>query len=49
MFKETNRNCEINKIMEVFVNLKDILAIVMIIIIAIGIGIFSLINKFKNK
>lgn len=35
--------------MKVFVNLKDILAIVMIIIIAIGIGIFSLINKFKNK
>jgi hypothetical protein len=34
--------------MEVFVNLKDILAIVIIIIIGIVIGIFSLINKFKK-
>jgi hypothetical protein len=35
--------------MEVFVNLKDILAITMIIVIGIVIGIFNLINKFKNK
>lgn len=41
--------------MEVFVNLKDILAIVIIVIIGIGIGlfslieIFSLIDKFKKK
>jgi uncharacterized protein YneF (UPF0154 family) len=35
--------------MEVFVNLKDILAIVLIIIIGIGIGIFSIIEQFKKK
>ena len=35
--------------MEVFVNLKDILAIVIIVIIGIGIGLFSLIDKFKKK
>ena len=43
------------KDMEVFVNLKDILAIVIIVIIGIGIGLFSLIEIFslidiaKNK
>jgi hypothetical protein len=35
--------------MEVFVDLKDILAITMIIVIGFVIGIFNLINKFKNK
>jgi hypothetical protein len=38
-----------NKNMEVFVNLKDIIGIITIIVIGIVIGIFSLIDKFKNK
>jgi len=37
------------KNMEIFVNLKDIIAIVIIVIIGIIFGIFSLIDKFKNK
>jgi len=35
--------------MTIFVNLKDIIAISMIIIIGIVIGIYSLIEQFKKK
>jgi len=35
--------------MEIFVNLKDIIAIVIIVVISIVIGIFSLIDNTKKK